>query len=78
MNRIKEAIGLYNQTKSKDEPRMTQKRLSKLVMHDYPVSDETKEQLMVWWIQEERKVDMDIIRRLCKTLKMTADFIVGL
>lgn len=78
MNKIKEAIDLYNQNKSVEEEKMTQARLANIVMHDYDLANNTKIYMMSHFVKEQRKIDFELIRRICKTLQASPAFVLGL
>jgi len=79
MNRIKEAIGLYNQLNGlKRNDKMTQRELAIHVFRDRDITDEAKEQLMSWCISEKRKFSLKEIRKICRILQCDIAFIIGL
>ena len=78
MNRIKEGIAIYNQKRPSGEKKMTQKKLAeKIFCDDKEMTISSKEQLLVWCIQERRKMHLVAIRRMCDALNLSADFLLG-
>lgn len=81
MNRIKEAIALYNQKYGEKGPHgqwMTQASLAEVVMKDRDISNTSKHKLMVSWIKETRTIEFKYIRRICEETKMEPRFLIGM
>ena len=71
---IKKAIVKYNEKKKPNEPKMTQERLTRLIMPEVTLS--TARQMVSYWDKGERYTicKLQYFRKMCRVLKVSPDF----
>ena len=57
---------------------MTQRRLAKEVLFDKQITDHAKFELVSMWISEKRQMSFEHMRRICKSLDVDSNFLIGL